>query len=44
MIKAREHNDLDNARVSTNNLNNIRVGVAKVEKESADILSAYKMK
>lgn len=41
-LKAREHHDLDNARVSTNNFNNILGQVKPLENESARILSAYK--
>jgi len=41
-LGAREKNDLDNARVYTNNINSIRVGVAPIEKESARILEAYR--
>lgn len=44
MLGAREKNDLDNARVYTNNIKSVHVGVANIENESARILSAYKMK
>jgi uncharacterized membrane protein len=44
ILRAREHNDLDNARVSTNNFNTIRSRVAPIEQESEKVLNAYRMK
>jgi hypothetical protein len=42
MLRARDHHDLDNARVSTNNFNTIQGRVRPIEQESAKILGAYK--
>jgi len=41
ILEAREHHDLDNARVSTNNLRSIQSRVSPVEQQSARILGAY---
>lgn len=42
MLDAREHHDLDNARVNTNNFTKINGRVSPVYEESARILGAYK--
>ncbi|PIW50137.1 hypothetical protein COW20_03440, partial [bacterium (Candidatus Blackallbacteria) CG13_big_fil_rev_8_21_14_2_50_49_14] len=44
LLEAREHHDLDNARVSTNELNAVQGRVKPVEAQSARILNAYQMK
>jgi hypothetical protein len=42
ILEARQHHDLDNARVTTNELNSVKNRVAPVEQQSARILEAYR--